>query len=109
LGCRDAEVCEQGLQVDAEGFVVAVDRGPGDGFATLRGLRTPTAASALRIRLNVTRLRTMFGAKQRPHRDRAGGPPRHAAMIEIAPIIADLVFEASLADRERLLGCRLPR
>ena len=26
-------MCEQGLQVDAEGFVVAVDGGPGDGFA----------------------------------------------------------------------------
>src|SRR6478735_1736551 len=34
LGCRDAEVREEGLQVDAEGFVVAVNRGPGDRFAS---------------------------------------------------------------------------
>jgi len=35
-----------------------------------------------RSRLNVSKLRTMFGAKSRPHRNRAGGPPRLAAMIE---------------------------
>jgi hypothetical protein len=41
-----------------------------------------TVVDRTRSRLNVTRLRTMFGAKQRPHHDRAGGPPRLAAMIE---------------------------
>jgi hypothetical protein len=41
-----------------------------------------TVVDRTRSRLNVTRLRTMFGATQRPHRDRAGGPPRLAAMIE---------------------------
>ena len=41
-----------------------------------------TVVDRTRSRLNVTRLRTMFGAKQRPHRDRVGGPPRLAAMIE---------------------------
>jgi len=41
-----------------------------------------TVVDRTRSRLNVTRLRTMFDAKQRPHHDRAGGPPRLAAMIE---------------------------
>jgi hypothetical protein len=35
-----------------------------------------------RSRLDVPKLRTLFGAKARPHRDRAGGPPRLAAVIE---------------------------
>lgn len=35
-----------------------------------------------RSRLDVKKLRTMFGAKARPHRDRAGGPPRLEAVIE---------------------------
>jgi hypothetical protein len=35
-----------------------------------------------RSRLDVPKLRTLFGAKVRPHRDRAGGPPRLAAVIE---------------------------
>jgi hypothetical protein len=35
-----------------------------------------------RARLDVPKLRTLFGAKARPHRDRAGGPPRLAAVIE---------------------------
>ena len=35
-----------------------------------------------RSRLDVPRLRHLFGAKARPHRDRAGGPPRLAAVIE---------------------------
>ncbi len=34
-----------------------------------------------RSRLDVKKIRTMFGAKQRPHRDRAGGPPRLEAVI----------------------------
>ena len=33
----DAEVLEEGLHADAEGFVVAVDGGPGGGFAALAG------------------------------------------------------------------------
>jgi hypothetical protein len=33
-------------------------------------------------RLDVTVLRTLFGAKARPHRDRGGGPPRLAVVIE---------------------------
>jgi hypothetical protein len=33
-----------------------------------------TVVDRTRSRLNVTRLRTMFGAKQRPHHDRVGGP-----------------------------------
>ena len=35
-----------------------------------------------RSRLDVPVLRTLFGAKPRPHRDRAGGPPRLAVVIE---------------------------
>ena len=35
-----------------------------------------------RSRLDVPTLRHLFGAKARPHRDRAGGPPRLAAVIE---------------------------
>lgn len=34
-----------------------------------------------RSRLDVKEVRTMFGAKARPHRDRAGGPPRLEAVI----------------------------
>ena len=34
-----------------------------------------------RSRLDVKTIRTMFGAKARPHRDRAGGPPRLEAVI----------------------------
>ena len=34
-----------------------------------------------RSRLDVKTLKTMFGAKARPHRDRAGGPPRLEAVI----------------------------
>lgn len=34
-----------------------------------------------RSRLDVKKVRTMFGAKSRPHRDRAGGPPRLEAVI----------------------------
>jgi hypothetical protein len=34
-----------------------------------------------RSRLDVKEVRTMFGAKARPHRDRAGGPPRLQAVI----------------------------
>ena len=34
-----------------------------------------------RSRLDVRKVRTMFGAKTRPHRDRAGGPPRLEAVI----------------------------
>jgi len=34
-----------------------------------------------RSRLDVKMLKTMFGAKARPHRDRAGGPPRLEAVI----------------------------
>jgi len=34
-----------------------------------------TVVDRTRSRLNVTRLRTTFGAKQRPHHDRAGGQP----------------------------------
>ena len=41
-----------------------------------------TVVDRTRSRLDVPRLRTMFGAKQRPHRDRNGGPPRLAAVIE---------------------------
>ena len=35
-----------------------------------------------RSRLDVPKLRHLFGAKARPHRDRAGGPARLAAVIE---------------------------
>ena len=35
-----------------------------------------------RSRLDVPQLRHLFGAKARPHRDRAGGPPQLAATIE---------------------------
>jgi len=35
-----------------------------------------------RSRLDVKEVRTLFGAKARPHRDRAGGPPRLEAVIE---------------------------
>jgi hypothetical protein len=35
-----------------------------------------------RSRLDVPVLRTLFGAKARPHRDRTGGPPRLAVVIE---------------------------
>lgn len=35
-----------------------------------------------RSRLDVRGLRHLFGAKARPHRDRAGGPPQLAAVIE---------------------------
>jgi hypothetical protein len=35
-----------------------------------------------RSRLDMPILRTLFGARTRPHRDRAGGPPRIAAVIE---------------------------
>ena len=35
-----------------------------------------------RSRLDVPTVRTLFGAKTRPHRDRKGGPPRLAAVIE---------------------------
>ncbi len=35
-----------------------------------------------RSRLDVPKLRHLFGAKARPHRDRAGGPPQLAAVIE---------------------------
>jgi hypothetical protein len=34
-----------------------------------------------RSRLDVPTIRTLFGAKARPHRDRAGGPPRLEAVI----------------------------
>jgi hypothetical protein len=34
-----------------------------------------------RSRLDVKKVRTMFGAKARPHRDRAGGPPRLEAVV----------------------------
>src|SRR4029450_6004218 len=34
-----------------------------------------------RSRLDVPTVRTLFGAKARPHRDRAGGPPRLEAVI----------------------------
>lgn len=35
-----------------------------------------------RARIDVPVLKTLFGFKRRPHRDRAGGPPRLAAVIE---------------------------
>jgi hypothetical protein len=41
-----------------------------------------TVVDRTRSRLDVPTLRTLFGAKTRPHRDRATGPPRLAAMIE---------------------------
>jgi hypothetical protein len=47
LGCRDAEVCEEGLQVDPEGFVVAVDRVQVIGLRPIRGLRTPATMGAM--------------------------------------------------------------
>jgi hypothetical protein len=37
----DAEVVEEGLPVDAEGFVVTVDASPAGGLRPSRGLRTP--------------------------------------------------------------------
>jgi hypothetical protein len=39
-------------------------------------------AGRARSRLDVRALRTLFGAKTRPHADRAGGPPALAAVIE---------------------------
>jgi hypothetical protein len=41
-----------------------------------------TVVDRTRSRLDVPVLRTVFGAKARPHRDRAGGPPRLAVVIE---------------------------
>lgn len=40
-----------------------------------------TIVDRTRSRLDVPMVRTMFGAKARPHRDRAGGPPRLEAVI----------------------------
>ncbi len=45
-----------------------------------------------RSRLTVPKLRTLFGAKARPHRDRAGGPPRLAAVIE-TPVYDLTIFK----------------
>jgi hypothetical protein len=45
-----------------------------------------------RSRLDVPKLRTLFGAKARPHRDRAGGPPRLAAVIE-TPVYDLTIFK----------------
>jgi len=51
----------------------------------VNGARMQRAFDAIvdrtRSRLDVKTVRTMFGAKTRPHRDRAGGPPRLAAVI----------------------------
>jgi hypothetical protein len=41
-----------------------------------------TVVDRTRSRLDVPVLRTLFGAKARPHRDRSGGPPRLAVVIE---------------------------
>jgi hypothetical protein len=41
-----------------------------------------TVVDRTRSRLDVPLLRTLFGAKARPHRDRSGGPPRLAVVIE---------------------------
>ena len=38
-GSGDAEVVEEGLHVDAQGFVVAVDAGSGGGLCPIRELR----------------------------------------------------------------------
>ena len=40
-----------------------------------------TIVDRTRSRLDVKQVRTMFGAKARPHRDRHGGPPRLEAVI----------------------------
>ena len=40
-----------------------------------------TIVDRTRSRLDVKQVRTMFGAKARPHRDRAGGPPRLEAVV----------------------------
>jgi hypothetical protein len=40
-----------------------------------------TIVDRTRSRLDVKKVRTMFGAKTRPHRNRAGGPPRLEAVI----------------------------
>jgi hypothetical protein len=45
-----------------------------------------------RSRLDVTKLRTLFGAYARPHRDRAGGPPRLAAVTE-TPVYDLTIFK----------------
>jgi hypothetical protein len=45
-----------------------------------------------RSRLDVPRLKTLFGFKTRPHRDRAGGPPRLAAVIE-TPVYDLTIFK----------------
>jgi hypothetical protein len=45
-----------------------------------------------RSRLDVPTLRTLFGARARPHRDRAGGPPRLAAVIE-TPVYDLTIFK----------------
>jgi hypothetical protein len=41
-----------------------------------------TVVDRTRTRLDVPVLRTLFGAKARPHRDRTSGPPRLAVVIE---------------------------
>jgi hypothetical protein len=41
-----------------------------------------TALDRTRSRLDVPILRTLFGAKHRPHHNRAGGPPTQAVVIE---------------------------
>ena len=41
-----------------------------------------TVVDRTRSRLDVPVLRTLFGAKARPHRDRSNGPPRLAVVIE---------------------------
>jgi hypothetical protein len=41
-----------------------------------------TVLDRTRSRLDVPTLRTLFGAKARPHRDRTAGPPQLAAVIE---------------------------
>lgn len=40
-----------------------------------------TLVDRTRLRLDIPVLRTLFGAKQRPHRDRASGPPRLEVVI----------------------------
>src|SRR5215207_11725282 len=41
-----------------------------------------TIVDRARSRLDVPQLKTVFGAKARPHRDRAGGPPRLEAVLK---------------------------
>ena len=82
FGLDTDEVLRSGFRYDYSVYQVEYSRN----LLFADGLRMQrlfdTVVDRTRSRLNVTRLRTIFGAKSRPHHNRAGGPPRLAAMIE---------------------------